>query len=147
MGHLFGNLERKQAKARRTGQAPPGSSLTEIPQASHAVPTPTSADLGMPFPEGAIGLGLGWPRPRAQVETVPFMHPQELLSHSTDRPEKQQLKEALEAMQVDGKLRQDQREGGPVLADLLPSGPGHVHKRGEERQGDAEEGGRVPELH
>lgn len=30
---------------------------------------------------------------------------QELLSHSTDRPERQQLKEALEAMQV-GKLRQ-----------------------------------------
>lgn len=27
-------------------------------------------------------------------------HPQELLSHSTDRPERQQLKEALEAMQV-----------------------------------------------
>lgn len=28
------------------------------------------------------------------------VHPQELLSHSTDRPERQQLKEALEAMQV-----------------------------------------------
>lgn len=28
------------------------------------------------------------------------LHPQELLSHSTDRPERQQLKEALEAMQV-----------------------------------------------
>lgn len=28
--------------------------------------------------------------------------PQELLSHSTDRPERQQLKEALEAMQVCG---------------------------------------------
>lgn len=28
------------------------------------------------------------------------IHPQELLSHSTDRPERQQLKEALEAMQV-----------------------------------------------
>ena len=29
-----------------------------------------------------------------------FFFPQELLSHSSDRPEKQQLKEALEAMQV-----------------------------------------------
>lgn len=28
------------------------------------------------------------------------LHPQELLSHSIDRPERQQLKEALEAMQV-----------------------------------------------
>lgn len=76
----------------------------------------------MPAP---CAQGWGWGA-RAEARTLggdpwpPSPPTQELLSHSADRPERQQLKEALEAMQVGGDLGRE-RPGGMRVAHVQPS--------------------------
>ena len=96
----------------------------------------------------------GGPRPWVVTRCPPPL--QELLSHSTDRPERQQLKEALEAMQVGhqgrGAAGQTGLSGpglltwtGPGLTNNLPSVTGDVDFPGV--AGDIGGGRMVDETH